>query len=121
MDKLKTEGMRYNDSKNLITTILSLLTLIWTYFKVPTVWLHSIINYLFKKGLRSIAANYRGLSIGANMSRILAKVILNRFHQAYETHISKTQFGFRQNRSTSDGISIVKMMTEKVGEQIIAL
>ena len=55
------------------------------------------------------------------MSRILAKVILNRFQKAYESHISKTQFGFRQNRSIADGIFIVKMVTKKVGEPLIAV
>ena len=34
---------------------------------------------------------------------------------AYETHISETQYGFRQNRSTSDGIFIVKTVIEKYG------
>ena len=114
-DKLKTEGLKYNDSKNLIQAILLLLTLIWTHIKVPTAWLHSSIKCLYKKGLISLAANYRGLSLGANMSRILAKIIMNRFQKAYETHISEAQFGFRQNRSTSDGIFIVKMVTEKLG------
>ena len=69
----------------------------------------------------SLASNYRGLSIGANMSRILAKIIVNRLQKAYETHISNAQFGFRQNRSTSDGIFIVKMVTEKIGEPVIAI
>ena len=94
-------------------------TLIWTYIKVPTVWLHSSINCL--KGLMRTAANYRGLSIGANMSRMLDKVILNRFQKAYKTHMSKTQFGFRQNRSTFDGIFIAKMVTEKVVEPILTV
>ena len=120
-DKLKTEGLKYNDSKKLVDVILLLPTLIWTYIKVPTTWLHSSVNCLFKKGLMGVAANYRGLSIGANMSRIIAKVILSRFQKAYETHISESQFGFRQNRSTSDGIFIVKMVTEKVEESLVAV
>ena len=74
-----------------------------------------------KKGLRSVAANYRGLSIGANMRRILAKIITNRLKQAYETHISNTQYGFRQNRSTADGIFMVKSIIEKYGQQITAV
>ena len=94
-DRLKTEGLKYNDSKNLVKAVVLLLTLIWTFIKVPNSWLHSSINCLYKKGLMSVAANYRGLSIVANMSRILAKVIMNRFQNAYEIHISETQYGFR--------------------------
>ena len=120
-DRLKTEGLKYNDSKNLVKAVVLLLTLIWTFIKVPNSWLHSSINCLYKKGLMSVAANYRGLSIGANMSQILAKVIMNRFQNAYEIHISETQYGFRQNRSTSDGIFIVKMVMEKVGDTLIAV
>ena len=55
------------------------------------------------------------------MSRILPKFIINRFQIAYETHISEAKFGFHQNRSTSDGIFIVKMVTEKVGETVTAV
>ena len=94
-DKLKTEGLKYNESKQLILAILTLLTMIWTLVKVPIMWLHANFTCLYKNGLRSVAANYRGLSIGANMSRILAKIITNKLKQAYETHISNTQYGFR--------------------------
>ena len=62
----KTEGLKYNTSEQLINTILYLLILIWTIVKVPSTWLHCNITCLFKKGLMSNAANYRGLSIGAN-------------------------------------------------------
>ena len=120
-DKLKTEGLKYNDSKNLIKAIITLLTLIWTCIMVPTSWLHASITCLFKKGLKTVAANYRGLSIGANMSRILAKVIVSRLKTAYESHISDAQYGFRQNRSTSDGIFVVKTVIEKYGGTLIAV
>ena len=120
-DKLKTEGLKYSDSNNLITAILTLMTLIWTLVKVPSIWLHCNITCLFKKDLRSVAANYRGISIGANMSRILAKLLMNRLKLAYETHIGKEQYGFRQNRSTSDGIFITRMITEKCKGTLIAV
>ena len=120
-DKVKTEGLKYNESKNLINVLLSPLILIWTHVMVPTSWLYASITCLYKKGRMSVAANYRGLSIGANMSRILAKIIISRMKVAYETHISETQYGFRQNRSTSDGIFIVKTVIEKYGGRLIAV
>jgi retron-type reverse transcriptase len=120
-DKLKTEGLKYNDSKNLIAAILILLSMIWTMVQVPAVWLHANITCLFKKGLRKLAANYRGLSIGANMSRIIAKIIINRLKKAYEKHISEAQYGFRQNRSTNDAILVVKSVIEKYGETLIVV
>ena len=69
----------------------------------------------------SVAANYCGLSIGANMSRILAKIIISGMKATYEMHISETQYGFHQNRSTSDGIFIVKTVIEKYGGRLIAV
>ncbi len=98
--------------------IVNLLLLIWTIVKVPSAWLHCNITCLFKKGLMSNAANYRGLSIGANMSRIIAKIIMNRLKSAYEQHIGKEQYGFRQNRSTTDGIFILQNIIDKYGVYI---
>ena len=118
---IKTEGLKYNDSRNLICLVMLMLTLIWTCVKVPTSWLHVSITCLYKKGLMSLASNYRGLSIGANMSRILSKIIMMRFQKAYETHISEEQFGFRQNRSTSDCLFIVKTVIDKYGDTLIAV
>ena len=120
-DKLKTEGLKYNNSKKLITAIVTLMTLIWTLVKVPAVWLHCIITCLFKKGLMSLANNYRGISIGANMSRILAKLIMDRLKEAYECHISKAQYGFRENRCGPDAIFITKMVSEKCTVTLVAV
>ena len=120
-DKLKTEGLKYNDSQKLINALMVLLTLIWTYIQVPSTWLHASITCLFKKGVRSIAKNYRGLSIGANMSRIIAKIIMARLKESYEMHISETQFGFRRNKSTADGIFVVKTVIEKYGGHLIVV
>ena len=119
-DQLKTEGLKYNSSQKLVDAIVLLLTLIWVMVVIPTTWLHASINCLYKKGPMNEAKNYRGISIGANMSRILAKLITNRFKLAYETNISEAQFGFRQNRSTADGMFIVKTVAEKYGGMLVA-
>lgn len=102
-------------------TVLILLTVIWTLVKIPTIWLHAKITCLYKKGLKSVAVNYRRLSVGANVSRILAKIITNRLKEAYETYISDTQYRFRQNRSTADGIFIVKSIIDKYGQTPIVV
>ena len=65
------------------------MTLIWNTVTVPTEWLHATITCLFKKGIRKLAANYRGISIRANMSRILAKIIIMRLKEAYEKVLVK--------------------------------
>ena len=107
-DRLKTEGLKYNSSNTLVARIHLLLVLIWSTLMVPTAWLHAYITCLYKKGSQKDPVNYRGISIGANMSRILSKIIVGRIKEAYEKHISEAQFGFRRNRSTTDGIFILR-------------
>ena len=55
------------------------------------------------------------------MSRILSKVIIGRIKDAYEKHISEDQFGFRKDRSTSDGIFIMKNVIKKTKDPFIAI
>ena len=55
------------------------------------------------------------------MSRILSKIIVGRIKDAYEKHLSETQFGFRKDRSTTDGIFILKNVIEKTKEPLIAI
>ncbi|MCP4258756.1 MAG: hypothetical protein GY774_14830 [Planctomycetes bacterium] len=74
-----------------------------------------------KKGIRSLASNYRGISIGTNMSRIMSKIIVARLKNAYERHISNAQFGFRRNRSTTDGLFVMKNIIDKCGEPFVAV
>ena len=120
-DKVKTEGLKYNSSSKLLAYLLMLMSLIWTTLQVPKTWLHAEITSIFKKGSHSLASNYRGISIGANMSRILCKIIIERLKTAYESCISNAQFGFRKNRSTSDGIFIMKNIIEKYKDPFVAV
>jgi len=71
-DRLRTEGLKYNNSEQLTRMLVALFTLIWTCIQVPASWLHATITCLYKKGSINDAKNYRGLSIGANMSSILS-------------------------------------------------
>ena len=120
-DKLKTECLKYNSSNTLIACIVLLMSLIWSTLKVPGKWLHAEVTCLFKKGSRLVASNYRGISIGTNMSRILSKIIIERLNKAYENNISNSQYGFRKNRSTTDGIFIMKNVIEKYKNPFIAV
>lgn len=55
------------------------------------------------------------------MSRILSKVIVERLKDAYEKNISNAQFGFRKNRSTTDGIFIMKNVIDKYKDPFVAV
>ena len=120
-DRLRTECLKYNESQHLVTSIVHLLSLIWTLLVIPTTWLHASITCLYKKGVKNLASNYRGLSIGANMSRIIAKIVTDRIKSAYEKQLSEAQFGFRANRSTNDGIFILNTIIRKYNEPLVAI
>ena len=55
------------------------------------------------------------------MSRILSKVIIERLKTAYEDSISNAQYGFRANRSTTDGIFIMKNVVDKYKGKFVAV
>ena len=81
---------------------------IWTLSDVPKSWLSAAITCLHKKGLKSVAKNYRSIFIMNTLSRLLPRIIIERLRNTYETIIMKNQFGFRKNRSTTDAIFIVR-------------
>ena len=108
-DKVYGEELKYNTSGRFMVYFLLLLTTIWTTFILPSSWLVSSITCLFKnKGSRSDAANYRGLSIMSTCSKIIIAIIISRIRSTYERIISNFQYGFRSNRSTTDGIFILQ-------------
>ncbi|WP_411023024.1 hypothetical protein, partial [Salmonella sp. s51228] len=97
-DNLHSEGLKYHNSKNLLVYLTMLTSLVWSLVAVPESWLAMKIVCLYKKGLKSLAENYRALSIGSNLSKIIPRIILNRLQETYELNISESQFGFRKGR-----------------------
>ena len=119
-DKISSESLKYCSSKNLITALVLLFSIIWSSLSIPGTWLHSSITCLYKKGKRSLPENYRALSVGANLSKILSRVILNRIGDSYEQSMSETQFGFRRGRSTCDAIFILNNIINKYDGLLVA-
>ena len=108
IDKIYSEHLKYSKSSKLFSALLLLLTMIWTTVEVPKSWLDAVITCLHKKGLKSVAKNYRSIFIMNAISRILPRLIIERLRDCYESLIMENQFGFRQNRSTTDAIFIVR-------------
>ena len=86
---------------------------IWLHLAVPKSWLELKIICLYKKGLKYFAENYRALSIGSNLSKLIPRIILNHLHATYEHNICEAQFDFRKGRSTCDAIFIIKNVIQK--------
>ncbi|KXJ08925.1 hypothetical protein AC249_AIPGENE15244 [Exaiptasia diaphana] len=119
---IPTEAIKYGTSSNLlITAIWMLLQSIWITMTIPSEWLKLSINCIFKKGSKQLASNYRALSVGSNISKILSRIIVTRLKECYEENISNAQFGFRQDRSTTDGVFIMPQLLKNTEGSIIAL
>ena len=107
-DRVPMESLKYHQSDRLLAALLLLLTTIWSLVTVPTNWLSLSITCLYKKGLKSLPSNYRPLTVGSNISRILPSIIISRLQDSYEHNISDSQFGFRKGRSTCDANFYIK-------------
>ena len=83
-----------------------------TSMQVPVKWLTASITCLYNKGRKSLAKNYRGLSIIATVSKVVSVVIMERISEVYEHILMPSQFGFRANRSTIDAIYVLGQLFE---------
>ena len=111
-DNIHSEQLKYTTSESLFKYITLLLRKIWSCLMVPKKWLEASITCLYKRGLRSLPENYRGLSITATLSKVISGVVINRIRETYEKILLPTQYGFRANRSTSDAIFILRRILE---------
>ncbi|XP_005853141.1 PREDICTED: uncharacterized protein LOC102257229, partial [Myotis brandtii] len=88
----------------LIKELTSLLQKVWSSEFVPSEWGMADIIPIFKKGLRNVCNNHRGISLLPVASKILASIILRRLSRAREQNIREEQAGFRPGRGCSDHI-----------------
>ena len=109
-DNIYSEELKYSTSKKMLKHIMLLIVLIWNSLRIPSNWLIASISCLHKKGLKSLAQNYRGLSITSTLSKVLSGIVVDRIREGYEFILLESQFGFRTNRSTSDAIYILSQL-----------
>ena len=80
---------------------------------VPDEWRHASVTTIFKKGDTSLPSNYRPISLLAVGYKVLASLVLRRLQQGGSEHrISKSQYGFRPGRGTSDALFLIRRMIE---------
>ena len=80
----------------------------------PESWSSGIIVPIPKTGDKKDANNYRGITLTSIFSKKNFHVLDNRLRKLVEaqTHLSDCQFGFRENRSTTDCIFILKSIID---------
>lgn len=72
----------------------------------PEQYKRAIVCPVYKKGERRLIKNYRPISLLTTFSKILERCIQKRFVKYLDENniLGKTQFGFRQGKSTTDAI-----------------
>lgn len=75
----------------------------------PDCWKVAAVVPIHKEGSKLCACNYRPISLLPVFSKILEKVVNNRLVKFLEAREKLTpfQFGFRQNRSTEDAVTLL--------------
>ena len=82
----------------------------------PESWCNGVLIPIHKKGDKSNPANYRGITIINVFAKIFSLLLRNRINQWCEENdkFNDAQFGFRENRSTSDCIFILHSIIQNV-------
>ena len=86
---------------------------IWTTAKLPSEWRHSTLVKLFKKGDATLCNNWRGISLLSIPGKLLSHIILSRIQRHLNEYLRDEQHGFRPNRSCTDLIFTLRMLTEE--------
>ena len=97
------------------------ITEVWTTRDIPEKWRFSRVTCLFKKGDRSLASNYRTLSISAVLLKAIMGIVLLRSREWYEAILHDSQNGFRRARGCPDSVFITKNLSRMAVSQKISI
>ena len=111
-DGTVTELFKFLDQDNVIS-LTECLNSLWRNKKVPDEFVQARIASLYKKGDHENPDNYRRISV-LNMSyKTFPSILKLRLAEGLEQHISPTQFGFREGRSTVDPLFCIRRLTDR--------
>ena len=119
------DGLHPRVLKELADVIAHPLTLIYkkslTSEELPSHWLQDIITPIYKKGTRTIAENYRPVSLTCILCKILEKIIVKQIIHHIKANQLATlrQHGFTVGKSvTTNLLEVVNIWTEAIMHNI---
>lgn len=71
------------------------------------------VTSIYKKGSRQDCSNYRGISVLGAFQKVLGRIIKSRLEAAVEGKINETQNGFVKGRGCTDGVFVLRQLTDK--------
>ena len=96
----------------------------WARRHIPEEALKARVVFLYKKGDSSNLNNYRPISLLNSIYKIFAAFIQRRLSYMLARHLQRTQYGFRQRKSTAQAIHLVRRAMEygeRTGNNLLLL
>lgn len=109
-DKISNELLKYGGT-DLSREFTKLFQMILTKGAVPKEWKSSITVPIFKKGDKKNPGNYRGITLLNTSMKLFTNTLKSIISNNIQ--LSEEQQGFRNNRSTTDAIFILRQIVEK--------
>jgi len=104
-DRIPAEFLKYSTPK-FVKKMTAAFNYLLNTGKMPACFKKTVIFPIHKKGNRSMAENYRGISFQNASAKVFAAIILQRLTDWVERNniLTESQAGFRRNYSTVDNI-----------------
>ena len=93
--------------------MLYILFEIWKKEEIPAEWREGYLIKIHKKGDLSRCDNNRGITLLSVPGKVLNIIILERMKGKVDQTLREQQAGFRQDRSCSDQIAILRVRVEQ--------
>ena len=85
--------------------------------ELPTAWTRAMIIPLYKhKGDAAVASNYRAIVITDIISKVFTRAVYTILNQELDPKLSESQAGFRQKRSLTDHVFVMRQLMEAARE-----
>ena len=107
----------FKDSKELLSPLLCIIfNYIYSTGIYPASWTKGVIFPVPKKGDKNNVNNYRGITLTSIFSKIFSILLDNRLRNWDDENeiLNEYQFGFRNNKSTTDCIFVLNYIINKV-------
>ncbi|PIK41764.1 endonuclease-reverse transcriptase [Apostichopus japonicus] len=92
----------------------SIICDIWDQEKIPKDWKKGLIVKLPKKGDLNECANWRGITLLPIASKILGRIVIDRIKIGIDKKLRPEQAGFRQGKSTTEQIFILRNIEQSI-------
>ena len=96
-----------------VEALYKLLNKIWREEKITDEWEKSLLVKMPKKGDTTQCLNWRGVTLLVIASKILSQIVLDRMKSTLDSMLRDEQAGFRRERSCTDKIATLRIITEQ--------